>query len=130
VWEGLSEYRWLYRGVPEKSPEKFDVEANNEVYPQRPDRTGEWWRELHQTGDTETAYTSWSTDRDIAQAAGEASRDEAGLEGGVIIFKVRITRRLRHRIFQGREDEEEYLIEGTVEAVQFSNDANEEEQDE
>ena len=129
MWESLTEYKWLYRGVPEESPEKWDVEANGEVYPQRPDRTGEMWRATHQAGDTQTAYTSWSTDRDIVQAAGESSRDEAGLGCGVIIFKVRITKWLRHRIYPGREDEEEYLIEGTVEGVMASSDASEEEDD-
>ena len=33
------------------------------------------------------------------------------------------------RVFEGRADEDEYLIEGTVENVEFSKDATDEEDD-
>jgi len=80
-------------------------------------------------GDTETGYTSWTTDRSIAEAAAESSSDNFDLSGRVVIFKVRVKTLSRERVFPGRADEDEYLIEGTVEDVSISRSADEEEGD-
>lgn len=47
------------------------------------------------------------------------------LDERVTILRVRIDSLDERRLFQGRDDEYEYLIEGTVEGVDFSNDAAE-----
>lgn len=115
--ESLDEFTWLYRGVPEESPEVEDVEANEEVYPPRPDRKGERWRQLHLAGDTETGYTSWTTDRSLAVAAAEFASEAGNLSGRLVIFRIRIAELDVDRVFEGRADEDEFLIEGTVEQV-------------
>ena len=118
--ESLDEYTWLYRGVPVESPEVADVRACGEVSPPRPDRVGEHWRHLHSAGlTTDTGYTSWSTDRSIAEAAAGASAEDEGLSGRIRIFRVAVRTLDPDRVFEGRADEDEYLIEGTVENVEF-----------
>src|SRR5437870_3547289 len=76
--ESLEEATWLWRGVPLESPEVADVRYCNEVHPCRPDRTGDGWRHRHMSGDTETGYTSWSSERSFAVAAAEASSETSG----------------------------------------------------
>jgi hypothetical protein len=120
---------WLYRGVPRESPELVDVRATGEVRPLRPDRSGEHWRHVHVHGDTETAYTSWTADRSIAEAAAEDCCDNYDLSGRIVIFRVRVDSLSEDRIFPGRDDEDEYLIEGTVEGVKISEEGDEEEDD-
>ncbi len=127
--DSLDDYRWLYRGVPKESPEVEDVAANGEVYPPRPDLTDEQHRHAHICGMTETGYTSWTTDRSIAEDAATFCIEEEGLSGVVVIFRVRISSLPQERLFTGRDDEYEYLIEGTVENVEFSEDASDEEDD-
>jgi hypothetical protein len=78
---------------------------------------------------TDTGYTSWSTDRSIAEAAAEACSDDEGLSGRIKIFRVRIDTLDRERVFEGRADEDEYLIEGTIANVQVSDDPADEEDD-
>ena len=121
---------WLFRGVPCESPEVEDVRAVNEVRPLRPDRTGEYWRYLHLEGDTETAYTSWTADRSLAQTAAEDSSGKSDLSGRVVLFRVRVRSISQQRIYPGREDEDEWLIEGTVDEVTISDDALDDEEDE
>jgi hypothetical protein len=107
-----------------------DVESCAEVRPPRPDRVGDDWRHRHSAGlTTDTGYTSWSTDRSIAEAAASACSDDEGLSGQFRIFRVRIRTLDLERVFEGRADEDEYLIEGTVENVEFSEDAADEEDD-
>lgn len=127
--DSLDDSTWLYRGVPKESPEVEDVAANEEVYPPRPDLKGEPQRRAHVSGWTAAAYTSWTTDRSIAEAAATFCSDEEGLSDGVVVFRVRISSVPRERIFPGRDDEYEYLIEGTVENVEFSEDAGEDDDD-
>ena len=43
-----------------------------------------------------------------------------------MVFRVRISTIEVDRIFEGTEEEDEYLIEGTVENVEFSEDADDE----
>ena len=119
----LEEHTWLYRGVPADAGEVIDVETSGEVTPPRPDRTGEHWRQLHMAGETNTAYTSWTTDRSIAEDAASSMCDEEGLPGGIRILRVRIDSLCDDRLFAGRDDEYEYLIEGRVEEVTFSDDS-------
>jgi hypothetical protein len=124
--DALADFTWLYRGVPRESSEVADVLAVGEVHPSRPDRIGERWRQFHVMGDTQTGYTSWTSDRDMAeefaQFAGSAS------SGGVVIFSVRVDSIPEDRLFHGREDEAEFLIEGTVEDVFISESANDDEE--
>jgi hypothetical protein len=75
---------------------------------------------MHSEGDTETAYTSWSSDRSLAEAAAEDICDTYNLSGGIVIFQVRTRSISLERIFPAREDEDEWLIEGTVEDVRIS----------
>ncbi|MBY0522627.1 MAG: hypothetical protein K2R98_04490 [Gemmataceae bacterium] len=81
---------------------------------------------------TDSGYTSWSKDRDTAielgQYASRNARTSRGhrLSGRVVVFKVRISTIEEERIFEGEAAEDEYLIEGTVENVEFSEDADDE----
>jgi len=128
--ESLDEFTWLYRGVPIESPEVDCINYFDEVRPPRPDRVGECWRYQHSCGmTTDTGYTSWSTDRSIAEAAALACSDDEGLSGQIRILRVRVNTLDPDRVFEGRADEDEYLIEGTVENVEFSKDATDEEDD-
>jgi hypothetical protein len=127
--DSLDDHTWLYRGVPKESPEVQDVAANGEVYPPRPDLTGEPQRHAHICGMTETGYTSWTTDRSIAEDAASFCSEDEALSGVVVIFRVRISSLPQERLFPGRDDEYEYLIEGTVENVELSEDASDEEDD-
>ncbi|MEX0703083.1 MAG: hypothetical protein WD069_13390 [Planctomycetales bacterium] len=129
VFDSLDECTWLYRGVPAESEEIAQVEHFGEVLPPRPERIGEEWRWKHCAGRTETGYTSWTTDRSFAEtAASECSYGEE-LSGGWRILRVRIASLERERLFEGRADEDEWLIEGTVENVEFSDDSADEEDD-
>jgi hypothetical protein len=56
----------------------------------------------------------------MAEAAGEASSDDYNLSGRIVIFRVRLASISHDRIFLGLEDEDEVLIEGTVEDVSIS----------
>ena len=73
---------------------------------------------------TDTGYTSWTTDRGIAEELAQYASREVGLSGRVVIFMVRIITIDEARIWEGESREDEYLIEGTVENVQFSEDAD------
>jgi hypothetical protein len=99
----------------------------DEIVPPRPDRVGYDWRHKHRNGDTETAYTSWSTHWETAQMFGEEARDDSFAVGEVVVFRVRIDT-LTNRGYYGRADEDEILIEGTVEGVEVSTGFEEEEQ--
>jgi hypothetical protein len=122
-----ADFTWLYRGVPRESLEVADVRSMGEVRPPRPDRVGEVWREFHVHGATETGYTSWTTERSIAEDAAHFFSEAPGLSGDVVIFRVRVDAIAEQRIFPGLEDEAEYLIEGTVEGVSLSTGDDEEE---
>jgi hypothetical protein len=107
-----------------------DVAANAEVYPRRPGNIGEYARYCHSVNEmTDTGYTSWTTDRGIAEGLARYASREAGLSGKVAIFKVRISTIEAGRIYDGEAGEDEYLIEGTVEGVLFSEDVEDEEDD-
>jgi hypothetical protein len=125
----LADSTWLYRGMPCESPEVDDVQAIGEVRPPRPDRIGEYYRQVHIHGDTETGYTSWTTDRSIAEAAAEDSSDNYNFSGLKVIFRVRVDSISEERIFPGRDDEDEFLIEGTVEEVSISESAADDEEE-
>src|SRR5260370_666649 len=101
LWDALSEGKWLYRGVPRESSEVIDVQAISEVRPPRPERVGETWRDYHVHGNTETGYTSWTTDRNIAEDAGRFSSEAPGLSGQVVIFRVALDSVPQTRIFAG-----------------------------
>lgn len=128
--ESLREYVWLYRGVPAESPEVADVEANREVYPRRPGYVGEYARYCHSVNEmTDTGYTSWTTDRYVAEELARFASMEANLGGELVIFRVRINTIEESRITEGLDSECEYLIEGTVENIEFSEDPNDERDD-
>lgn len=109
---------WLYRGVPKESPEVKVVIACGEVRPPRPDLAGPEWLEQHIWGGaTDTAYTSWTSDKSFAVAAAEAMSEDCGLSGQVRIFRVSVASIEEERFVEGREDESEWLIQGIVEDV-------------
>ncbi len=115
---------WFYRGVPAESPEVVDVAANGEVYPRRPNNIGEYARYCHTINEmTDTGYTSWTTDRGVAEELARYASEEAGLSGQISIFQVLIDTIERDRIFEGEDREDEYLVEGVVENVVFAEDA-------
>ena len=116
--------------MPSESQEVTDVDSFGEIRPPRPDRTGEGWRIWHTAGMTETGYTSWSVDRSIAEAAAEACADSEDLGGGIKILRVRIRTLDQGRLYEGRADEDEWLIEGNVENVMSSDDPMDAENDE
>lgn len=66
----------------------------------------------------------------MAQAAAEACSDDEGLSGQIRILRVRIDTLDLDCVFEGRSDEDEFLIEGNVEDVGFSDEAEEETGDE
>ncbi len=78
-------------------------------------------------GETETAYTNWTSDRSIAVAAAEDCASAPGLSGEIVIFRVRLESIDRDKLFDGRADESEYLIEGVVEGVELSTGEEEDE---
>lgn len=82
------EHTWLYRGVPVESVEVVDVDNNGQVRPPRPDRIGAEWQRRHSIGMTETGYTSWSTDRSLAEAAANSCCDYEGLSGQIKVLRV------------------------------------------
>ena len=128
--DSLDDFTWLYRGVPAKSPEVRDVEANGEIRPRRPANVGadaRNWHSFHSI--TDTAYTSWTTDRAIAEDLARYASEVEGLSGEVVIFKVRIADIGKSRIFEGEDREDEFLIEGTVENVELSEDAEDEDEE-
>ena len=125
--ESLQDYEWLYRGVPEESPEVESVDANGDVRPRRPDNVGEYARYCHRINEmTDTGYTSWTTDPEIAVELARYASQEAELSGNVVVFRVRIDALEESRIFEGEAREDEYLIEGTVENVRRIEDSDDE----
>jgi len=74
---------------------------------------------------TETGYTSWTTDRSLAEEAARSGTHE--LSGRIRVFRVRVDTLNPERLYEGRADEDEYLIEGTVEKVEFSEHVTDEE---
>src|SRR4051812_17963567 len=103
--DDLEGYVWLFRGVPAESVEVKDVEATGEVRAPYPSRIGEEFIRRHtMLNDTETGYTSWTTDRSYAEEV--ALETSAELSGGIVIFRVRIADMPEQRIFAGRVDED------------------------
>ena len=120
-------YEWLFRGMFLRSPNDLWMKDRDSIEPREPFNRGRNWRERHsRLDDTETAYTAWSTNWDTAQMFGEEARDEADASGEVVVFKVCIES-LTNRCFRcGFEDEDEVLIEGTVEDIELSDGLEEE----
>ena len=50
------------------------------------------------------------------------------LSGQMVIFRVRVASMPEERLFQGRDDEAEFLLEGTVEEVSISESAADDEE--
>jgi hypothetical protein len=127
-WEDLldEEHRWLFRGIFLRSPDQDWMRDEDEIVPPRPDRVGRHWRRVHVSGDTETAYTSWSTNWETARMFGEEARSDTRARGEVVVFRVRIDTLTNHG-YHGHDDEDEILIEGRVEGVEISTGLEEEE---
>ncbi len=132
--ESLSDWDWLYRGVPKDSYEASTAEADGEVIPPRPDLVGEEVRYAHINGEqTESGYTSWTTNPDAAdyfarraeRAANRRARhrhrfgvgDGEPISYEIVILHVRIKTLEENKLFEGRCEEGEWLIEGRVENV-------------
>jgi hypothetical protein len=119
--DALDDAIWLFRGVPVESTEVNDVRMDGTIHPPRPDRVGDIWRHRHMMlNDTETGYTSWTTDRGLAVDAAYFSASVPGLSGQVAIFRVRVESLPAESVYPGRDDENEYLIEGIVDGVSIS----------
>src|SRR6266702_1309877 len=102
-WNELldEEYRWLFRGVFLRSPDQDWMRDEDEIVPPRPDRVGQDWRQKHANDDTDTAYTSWSTNWETARMFGEEARSDTQARGAVVVFRVRIDT-LANRGYYGR----------------------------
>jgi hypothetical protein len=73
----------LYRGVPARSEQARTARAYGEVCPPRPGLTGEYAGYEHTVGGyTDTGYTSWSTERLIAEEFGLEATEDADAERG------------------------------------------------
>lgn len=59
--------------------------------------------------------------------AAEAKSDELNLSRRVAVFRVRVRDLPMDRIYAGREDEDEYLIQGRIEGVVISDSEAEDE---
>lgn len=127
-WDDLlaDEKHWLFRGVFLRSPDEDWMRDEDEIVPPRPDRVGSEWRHNHRNGDTETAYTSWSTNWETARMFAEEARSGSRARGEVVVFRVGVDT-LTNRGYYGRDDEDEVLIEGRVEGVEISTGLEEEE---
>src|SRR5262249_43823427 len=123
------EHHWLFRGVFLRSPEDDWMRDEDEVVPPRLDLVGRYWRREHVRGNTETAYTSWSTNWETARMFAEEGRSDTRTGGEVVVFRVRIET-LTNRGYFGRGDEDEILIEGRVDDVEISTGLEEEEENE
>ncbi len=66
---------------------------------------------------------------DAKSARPEEARTGARVRGEVVVFRVRIDT-LTSRGYYGRDDEDEILLEGSVEDVEISTGLEEEEEDE
>jgi hypothetical protein len=110
----------LYRGVPGDSPEVQQVLATGEVLPRNPSRWQAEWRQAHSAGNTDTAFTSWTSQRSIAVNAAEEVCTTEELECGVVVFRVLLANLPDSQIFPGRPDEDEYLLWGVIENVEIS----------
>lgn len=126
--EILDEHKWLFRGVFLRSPDDDWMRDQDEIFPPRPDRVGWECRQSHRNGDTETGYTSWSTNWDTAWMFAEEAQTDSRAPGEVVIFRVRVDT-LTNRTYYGRDDEDEILIEGTVEDVEISTGLEDEEEE-
>ena len=116
--------------MPAESAEVKDVAANGEICPRRPGYVGDYARYCHSINEmTDTGYTSWTTDPGIARELAMYASREAGLSGEVVIFRVGIRTIEDGRIYEGEARKDEYLIEGRVENVLFSEDSDEENDD-
>lgn len=134
--ESISDWDWLYRGAPKASYEAISAESDGEVMPPRPELVGEDVRNAHIHGEqTESGYTSWTTNLDTAEyfarrAAKAANRRtrrryRSGVGTGepisyeIVILRVRIDTLDSNKLFEGRCEEGEWLIEGRVENVEI-----------
>ncbi len=127
VLDSLEGRTWLYRGVAAESSEVQDVLANGEVYPPRPGHIGEFARYCHSIYEmTDSGYTSWTTEREIAEEMARYVSNGANLSGDLVIFRVRICTIEDYRIFEGLGAECEFLVEGAVEHVEVSEDSDDE----
>ncbi|OWK46963.1 hypothetical protein [Fimbriiglobus ruber] len=118
--------KWLFRGMflPHDNLWTKDTDY---IEPREPYNRERKWRERHsKLNDTETAYTAWSTNRETAEMFGAEARDKADAAGEVVVFRVWVES-LTNRCFScGFENEDEVLIEGTVDDVELSDGLEEE----
>ncbi len=136
MWDSLEGKVWLYRGVPARSEQARTARAYGEVCPPRPGLTGEYVGYEHTVGGhTDTGYTSWSTERWIAEEFGleatedadadaergyhdeEDAEENAEWRGRVVILRVRVAEVL-DQLEPGEEREDEWRLRGCVEGVE------------
>jgi len=117
---------WLFRGTFLTHDDLW-MKDTDSIEPRERFNRGSEWRERHsKLDDTETAYTAWSTNRCTAEMFGEEARDNAHAAGEVVVFRVKV-KSLTNRCFRsGFENEDEVLIEGTVDDVELSDGLEEE----
>jgi hypothetical protein len=136
--ESLSDWDWLYRGVPKDSYEASTAEMDGEVIPPMPGLVGDHVRYAHIHGEqTESGYTSWTTNPETAEyfakrAAESVNKrarhryrystgDEEPISYETVILRVPTKSLDESRLFEGRCEEGEWLIEGLVEQVEIWN---------
>jgi hypothetical protein len=134
VWDSLEGRVWLYSGVPARSEQARTARAYGEVCPPRPGLAGEDAEYEHTVGGyTDTGYTSWSTERWIAEEFGLEATEDADAERGyhdeedaeedavwrgkVVILRVRIAD-VFDQLEPGEEREDEWRLRGRVEGVE------------
>ncbi len=134
MWDSLEGRVWLYRGVPARSEQARTARAYGEVCPPRPGLTGEDAEYEHTVGGhTDSGYTSWSTERSIAEELGleatedadaergyhdeEDAEEDAEWRGRVVILRVRIAD-VSDQMEPGEEREDEWRLRGRVEGVE------------
>jgi hypothetical protein len=136
VWDSLKGKRWLYRGVPARSEQAKTARAYGEVCPPRLGMTGQDVGYEHTVGGlTDTGYTSWSTERWIAEEFGREATEDADAEAKrsyhdegdeeddaewrdkVVILRVLIED-VEAQMEPGEEREDEWRLRGCVEGVE------------
>jgi hypothetical protein len=108
----------LYRGVASQSPHHREALNFGTCTPKGRD-TGHGIPGRHSGGDTNSAFTSWTTARSVAEGYARSSPQGAGvvLE---IEFASKVAPKNTYHYVGERLGEDEYLIEGVISGVRVT----------